>query len=150
MRLPWQQVGVFDRDTRTHRIERIPAPPEARSVFERSELGYEVRVGVELKATCPGCLEPMRFEWRRSYDEHTLDSARPYDDHEIMAVIVARDLHARVGPAERERDTAQRREAAAIARAEASEASFRRIQTLRSKRRAGKQRKRRSRNKGKR
>ncbi len=142
MRTAWKEVGVFDRDSQTFHVERIPAPPESRTMLESDPYGYQTSVGVELKVACPKCLEPIVYEWRHAYTDRVLEDPRC---PELAAVVFARDIQSRITRAESERDAFQGREHKARELAESWEASFRRIQLVRSARRKRKERQKRSR-----
>jgi hypothetical protein len=133
VRTPWHEVGVFDRDTRSYVVDRIPRPPEARAVFERSDFGRESLVGHELKAGCPKCFEQTIVRWHRAYSDSLIEDFRDQNHPEIMGVAVARELHNVVARAENEKRCAQAREAEALKRAQSAEERFKRIQIKRAR-----------------
>jgi hypothetical protein len=144
-RSPWTEVGMFDRETRSYVVDRIPKPPEAKAFFEDDHLGQFI-AGHELKVGCPKCFNQVIVRWQRAYSDNAVESFR--NGHpEIMAVCVAKSMTDTAARAEREKESAQRREGDAMERALWAEAAFKRIQIKRSDRARRKRRKRRPRSK---
>ena len=150
MRSPWTEVGVFDRDTRSYVVDRIPRPPEARAFFERDVRGRESLAGHEMKVGCQKCFSQTIVRWERRYTDHFVADFRDEQHPELMAVVVAQKMTEIANQAEAVAIGSRRREEEARLHAEKMEAAFRRIQVKRSTQRKRKERKRRSRNKGKR
>ena len=149
MRTPWTEVGVFDRDTRSYVVDRIPKPPEARAIFERDECGRESVVGHELKVGCAKCFNQTIVCWLRAYSDRMVSDFRDDGHPEIMAVAVAREMHDVAARAEIEAAGARRREGEARELAAKATAAFKRIQVKRSRQERKKQTKRRAKGRAK-
>jgi hypothetical protein len=62
----WQEVGRYDHGSGTYHIERVPCPPEARPIVERSSDGYSVILGWRMQMACPKCLADVELGWQRA------------------------------------------------------------------------------------
>lgn len=125
----YHEVGVFNRDTQTYSVERIPAPPQAKAVVDVDSMGRSVFTGYDVKAACPKCLGQIVMSWRNQTTELAMESRRGMDASvAVEAMQVARDATARAERAE--------------AKAYSSEHLFRLIQLTKAKRAKRKRRRR--------
>jgi len=125
----YHEVGVFDRDTQTYSVTRIPAPPQAKAVVDVDPMGRSAFIGYDVKAACPKCLAPMVLSWRNQTTELAMESMHGMDASvAVEAMQVARNATARAERAEK--------------RAWDSEKAFRAIQATKAKRAKHKRRRR--------
>lgn len=138
---------MFDRETRSYVVDRIPRPPEAKPVFERDFHGRMSIVGHELKVGCSKCFNQTIVRWYRAYSDSVVENFRDENHPELTAVTVARAMQEVASRAETEALAARRREAEAKEEAARAERLFRQIQIKRSERRKRKERNRRAKGK---
>jgi hypothetical protein len=142
VRSAWREAGVFDHETLTYVVEKIPRPPEARAIVERDEYGRTTVLGHEMRATCAKCFEQMIFRWQRMYSDCVVE-----DPHhpELMAVAVAKEAAQIAKRAEAEASGAREREHRAQATARRLEEKIARLKRHAADKRNKRSKKRRGR-----
>jgi hypothetical protein len=126
------EIGVFDRESQTYVVTRIPGPPRGTMYLERRIMTREHVACAEIRLDCPKCFEPVRIHFEETATDHAMEMIGGR-----LGIAVAAQESQR---ADRAALDAQR----AWAAAEEAERRFRRIQVVQSTRRKRKERKRRA------
>jgi hypothetical protein len=107
----WREIGVFNRDSGTYSVERIPKPPEAKVRFEQDPYGRQSHIGYELKVQCSKCFDQIIVRWDKRYSDTAVNGVRDFGDPELAAVALLNEVTAAKRMVESQLQGSRQREA---------------------------------------